>query len=172
MKGKRSTSTRKGTPSSKIKSGATTKNSKIIKASPETLYQALTDPKALAVWLAPDEMTAKVHRFNLKVGGGYTMSLFYPESKKESRGKTTENEDRYTSRFVELTPFKKIIQAITFDSENPDFAGEMIMEVTFEPKGSATKVMFVFKNIPPGIRPEDNKAGTRSTLKKLASFVE
>ncbi len=30
-----------------------TKNSKVIKAYPETIYKALTDPKALAVWLAP-----------------------------------------------------------------------------------------------------------------------
>ena len=151
---------------------STTRNSKLIKASPETLYRAFTHPEALAVWLAPGEMTGKVHRFDLSVGGGYQMSLFYPQSEKEFRGKTSEREDRYTARFVELTPPKRIVQAITFDSDDPAFAGEMIMEVTFEAKDSGTSVTFVFKNIPSGIRPEDNKAGTRSTLEKLARYVE
>jgi hypothetical protein len=48
----------------------------------------------------------------------------------------------------------------------------MIMEVTLEPKGKGTEVTFLFKNIPPGIRPEDNEAGTQSTLEKLARYVE
>lgn len=34
----------------------------------------------------------------------------------------------------------------------------MIMEVTLEPAGAGTNVMFLFKNIPPAIRPEDNEA--------------
>ncbi len=80
----------------------TTQNSKVIKASQEALYKAFTDPEAIAAWLAPGDMTGKVHAFNLKVGGGYQMSLFYPQSDKESRGKTSENEDRYAARFVEL----------------------------------------------------------------------
>ncbi|MBI5030490.1 MAG: SRPBCC family protein [Chloroflexi bacterium] len=149
-----------------------TRNSKTIKASPETLYRAFTNPKALAAWLAPGEMTGKVHSFDLRVGGGYEMSLFYPKSEKESRGKTRKKEDRYTARFVELVPSRKIVQAITFDSDNPSFSGEMIMEVKFEGRDSGTRVTITFKNIPSGIRPEDNKTGTRLTLDKLARYVE
>jgi uncharacterized protein YndB with AHSA1/START domain len=150
----------------------TTKNSKVIKASKETLYRAFTDPRALAAWMAPGEMTGKVHSFDLKVGGGYEMSLFYPPSEKESSGKTSGKEDRYTARFVELTPPEKIVQAITFDSENPAFLGEMIMEVEFEATDNGTKVTIVFRNIPSGIRPEDNEEGTQLTLEKLARYVE
>jgi len=51
-------------------------------------------------------------------------------------------------------------------------AGEMIMEVTFEAEEGGTTVTILFKDIPPGIRPEDNEAGTRSTLEKLARYVE
>ena len=151
---------------------STTQNSKDIKATQETLYRAFTNPAALAAWLAPGEMTGKVHSFDLRVGGGYQMSLFYPQSEKESRGKTTEKEDRFTARFTELTPYKKIVQMITFDSSDPAFSGEMIMEVTFEAKDQGTKVTILFRNIPPGIRPEDNEAGTQSTLEKLARYVE
>lgn len=149
-----------------------TRNTKFIKASPEKIYDAFTDPVALAAWLAPGEMTGKVHHFDLKVGGGYSMSLFYPSSDKTSRGKTAKKEDRYTARFVELTPSAKIIQAINFESDDPAFAGEMIMDVTLEKADGGTNVICIFRNIPSGIGPEDNEKGTSLTLDKLARYVE
>ena len=153
-------------------STASTRNSKFIKAPPEALYQAFTDPAALALWLAPGDMTGEVHRFDYRVGGGYQMSLYYPSSDTTSRGKTEDREDRYTARFVELTPPRRIVEAITFDSVDPAFSGEMIMVVTFEAEDGGTTVSILFKDIPSGIRPEDNEAGTRSTLEKLARYVE
>ena|SRR5215467_4618921 len=153
-------------------SPGSTRTSRVIKASSEALYRAFTDPAALAVWLAPDQMTAKVHEFDGQVGGGYQMSLFYPLSEQVYRGKTSEREDRFTARFVELTPPTRIIQAITFDSADPTVAGEMSMTVTFEERDSGTEVTILFEQIPPGIRPEDNDAGTRSSLEKLARYVE
>lgn len=122
--------------------------------------------------MAPGGMTGKVHSFDLKVGGGYQMSLFYPSDEKGSPGKTAEKEDRFRARFVELVPYQRIVQAITFDSTDSGFAGEMIMEVTLEPTDKGIRVTIVFRNIPPGIRPEDNEAGTESSLEKLAHYVE
>src|SRR5215475_13890230 len=134
--------------------------------------ERLLTPAALAVWLAPDQMTAKVHEFDARVGGGYQMSLFYPLSEQVYRGKTSEREDRFTARFVELTLPTRIVQAITFDSADAAFAGEMTMTVTFEERDSGTEVTILFEQIPRGIRPEDNDAGTRSSLEKLARYVE
>jgi uncharacterized protein YndB with AHSA1/START domain len=149
-----------------------TRNSRLIKAPPEKAYRAFMDPAALAVWLAPGGMTGKVHSFDGRVGGGYQMSLFYPASEQDFKGKTTEKEDRFAARFVELVPPRKIVQAVTFDSADLAFAGEMIMTVTLEPRNGGTDVMFLFTGIPPGIRPEDNEEGTRLTLEKLARYVE
>jgi uncharacterized protein YndB with AHSA1/START domain len=153
-------------------SPASTRTARVIKASREVLYRAFTDPAALAIWLAPDEMTGHVHEFDARVGGGYRMSLFYPTSEQGYRGKTAAREDRFTARFVELTPPARIVQAIAFDSTDPAFAGEMTMVVTFEESDGGTEVIIVFEHIPPGIRPEDNDAGTRSSLEKLARYVE
>lgn len=117
-------------------------------------------------------MTAKVHAFDPRPGGGYEMSLFYPASEHAHPGKTAEREDRYTAQFLELTPPTRIVQAITFDSVDPAFAGEMTMTVTFEEVEGGTEVTIAFDHLPPGIRPEDNDAGTRSSLDKLAHYVE
>jgi len=151
---------------------ASTRTSRVIKASREALYRAFIDPAALAVCLAPEGMTGKVHEFDGRVGGGYRMSLFYLSSEQVYRGKTSEREDRFTARFVELTPPTRIVEAITFDSTDAAFAGEMTMVVTFEERNGGTEVTIVFENIPPGIRPEDNDAGTRSSLEKLARYAE
>src|SRR5437016_2455826 len=151
---------------------SSTRNSQLIQAPPEAIYRAFTDPAALAVWQAPGDMTGAVHRFDYRVGGGYQMSLYYPASETTARGKTSAREDRYTARFVELTPPRRIVEAITFDSSDPAFAGEMLMVVTLEAADGGTTVSIVFEDIPAGIRPDDNEAGTRATLEKLARYVE
>ena len=155
---------------------STTKNTRYINASAEVLYKAFTYPKALEIWMAPGDMTGKIHSFDLREGGSYEMSLYYPDSKQKStekpQGKTGDNEDKYKARFVELKPYEKIVLAITFDSTDEKLTGEMIMEVSLKPKDKGTTVTIVFKNIPVGIKPEDNEEGTEMTLNKLAKFVE
>lgn len=150
--------------------GSTSKNSKIIQATREKVYNAFTDKKALEYWLAPYNMTGKIHGFDLKVGGGYEMSLFYLNN--EIPGKTSGNEDRFSAKFVVLKPYEKVVQAINFTSDKNEFTEEMIMEVFLEEAGNnATKVTIVFKNIPAGIDPKDNEAGTAQSLEKLAGYV-
>jgi uncharacterized protein YndB with AHSA1/START domain len=104
--------------------------------------------------------------------GHLRMSLFYPASEQVSRGKTSEWEDRFTARFVELTPPARIVHAIAFDSVDPTFSGEMTMTVTCEERDGGTDVSIVFEHIPSGIRPEDHEADCRSSLEKLARYLE
>src|SRR5688572_5095940 len=133
--------------------GQTTKNSKVIRATPDALYKALTTPAALEVWQAPGDMTGKVHSFDLRVGGGYQMSLYYSATEKEGLGKTQGNEDRFTVRFLELIPGEKIVEAVTFATDNPDLAEEMTIKVSLKPTDNGTEVTFLFEDLPAGIRP-------------------
>lgn len=151
---------------------AGTRTSRIIRAPRDVVYRAFVDPTALAIWRAPGEMTGRVHEFDVRVGGGYRMSLFYPASERRQRGKTAEREDRFRARFVELRAPARIVEAITFESDNPAFSGEMTMAVTLAVKDGGTEVTISFENLPPGIRPDDNEAGTRLSLEKLARYVE
>ncbi len=151
--------------------GGTTINSKLICAAKEQVYNAFIDPKALEYWLAPNGMTGKIHEFDLRVGGGYHMSLFYLD--KEIAGKTSENEDRSETTFVELKPYEKIITEIRFQSDKDVFKEKMMMEVLLEsPEINLTNVIIVFKNIPSGIDPKDNEAGTEESLEKLAAYLK
>lgn len=149
-----------------------TKNSRDIKALPSSIYRALTDPALLVKWQVPGNMEAKVHSYDLRPGGGYEMSLFYPDNETEARGKTNGKEDKFKARFIELVPDEKIVEAIVFDSPDPDLSGEMILEISLQRLIIGTRVTFQFKNIPIGIDPWDNEAGTISSLQKLAKLVE
>jgi uncharacterized protein YndB with AHSA1/START domain len=150
---------------------ASSRTSTFVNAPREAVYRAFTDPDALSAWLAPGEMTGKVHEFDLRIGGGYRMSLYYPASESGSPGKTSELEDAYTARFVELAPPERIVAAIVFASEDPAFAGEMTMIVSLQEQNGGTEVTIEFEDIPPGISPEDNDAGTRASLEKLARYL-
>lgn len=152
--------------------GATTQVSKIVKTPREMAYCAFVDPAALVLWLPPGEMTGAIHAFDPTEGGGYRMSLTYPASEQTYRGKTTEKTDTFTARFVELSPFERIVQAVNFESSDPAFAGEMKMVVTFNDAEGGTEVSITCEKIPPGIRPEDNEAGCRLSLDQLARWLE
>ena len=149
-----------------------TRTSRIIRARPEELYAAFTDAAALVEWLPPAEMTGRIHAFDGRVGGGYRMSLFYPESEHTDRGKTAEHEDQVEVRFVELSPPRRIVEAVRFVSDDPGFHGEMTMTATFDEVSGGTEVTLVFTNLPPGLRPEDNDEGARLSLEQLARRFE
>jgi uncharacterized protein YndB with AHSA1/START domain len=152
--------------------GGGTRTTRIIAAPRETVYRALIDPTALVAWRVPGDMTATVHDFDARIGGGYTMSLFYPDSEPDERGKTGGREDRFTARYVELSPLERVVEAITFESADAAFAGEMTMTVELAEFDGGTEVTITFIGLPPGVRPEDNDAGTQSALEKLAHYVE
>ncbi len=148
------------------------RTSRFIKASPDKVYAAFMNPAALLAWMPPGEMTGRIHDFDGREGGGYRMSLFYPAREQTMRGKTTENEDMVNVRFVELHPSRRIVEAVTFQSPDPAFAGEMRIEIRFDAVRDGTEVTFICTDIPSGIRPEDNDTGTQESLAQLSRYLE
>jgi uncharacterized protein YndB with AHSA1/START domain len=152
--------------------GRSTRTSRVIRAAPEAIYQAFLDPAALVQWLPPGDMTGRIEGFRAGVGGGYRMILAYPPTEHRFRGKTTEREDGVNIRFVALAPPHRIRETVTFDSTDSAFQGEMTLEVIIEPVPDGTAVTLLFADLPPGLRPADNDAGTRLSLEQLARWVE
>jgi uncharacterized protein YndB with AHSA1/START domain len=150
---------------------ASTRASRIIDAPAEKLYWAFIDPAALVAWLPPGEMVGKIHQFDGRIGGGYRMSLYYPPSVRAFHGKTAPREDRVDVRFVEVVPARRIVETVSFVTDDPAFLGEMTMVVTFEDVSGGTEVAIACENLPPGLRPEDNDAGSRMSLEQLDRYV-
>jgi uncharacterized protein YndB with AHSA1/START domain len=147
---------------------ASTNASKVVRARPDEVYEAFMNPAILVEWLPPGEMTGKIHEFDGRDGGGYRLSLFYPPTDQSHRGKTAEREDMVSVRFVELVPGRRIVEAVTFHTDDPALKGEMMLAVTLDEVADGTKVSIACSSLPPGLRPEDNEAGTQESLEKLA----
>lgn len=145
--------------------------SKVIAASPRTIYQAFLDPEALVSWLPPEGMEGRLYSFDARAGGSYRMALTYVETDHSIPGKTSEHTDVVRGRFLELVPDERIVQLVEFDSEDPAFAGVMTMTWMLTAVQGGTEVTIVCENVPEGIRQEDHEAGMRATLENLAIYT-
>ena len=146
--------------------------SRVIMASPRSIYQAFLDPEAVASWRPPEGMTGRVYAFDPCQGGAFRMSFEYVEADHSVRGKTSEHSDVVHGRFLELVPYERIVEQIEFESNDPEFAGTMMLTTTLTAVSGGTKVTILCQNAPKGIRPSDHETGIRSTLENLAAFTE
>lgn len=146
--------------------------SRLIAASPHTIYRAFVDPDAWIQWLPPQGMTGRIYEFNARPGGAYRMALTYRDEDHPNAGKFSDDTDMVQGRFLELIPNERIVQLVTFESDNPAFAGEMRMIWCLSAVAGGTAVSITCANVPEGIRKEDHDTGLRSTLENLAKFIE
>ena len=146
-----------------------------IDAARQDVYRAFLDPDAVAAWLPPEGLTGQVHHFDPREGGEFRISLTYrdpADSPDGAGGKTTDDTDTHPGRFVELVPSERIVQVVEFEADEPGFEGEMRITVTLADVDDGTEVTYRCEDIPGRIRPEDNEAGCRSSLRKLAALLE
>ena len=72
-------------------------------------------------------MNGRIEIFDPRAGGEYRIVLTYDDGAQSSQGKTTEDADVVHGPLLELVPNQKIVQSVQFDSDDPRFAGEMVM---------------------------------------------
>jgi uncharacterized protein YndB with AHSA1/START domain len=150
----------------------TTRVSRTMQAPRSRIYAAFLDPDAVAKWLPPDSMTGAVHLFEPREGGRFRISLTYQDPANALPGKSSENTDTVAGKFAELIPDQQVVWLVEFESTDSAFGGEMRVTWTLADAGPGTEVTVLMENLPPGVRPEDNEAGSRSTLENLANYVE
>ncbi|UFJ43326.1 SRPBCC domain-containing protein [Brevibacillus humidisoli] len=144
---------------------------RIIKAPASSIYQAFLNPESLVLWLPPEGMEGRIDDFQAWEGGTYRMTLTYVGSD-QMVGKTSENSDVVQGKFLELSEDKRIVQQIQFVSEDPAFAGKMIMTWNLHAVPEGTEVSIICEDVPEGIRQDEHEEGMSSTLANLAVFLE
>jgi uncharacterized protein YndB with AHSA1/START domain len=145
--------------------------SRFIAGSPQQVYAALVDREALTAWLPPDGMTARFERFDPRPGGSYRLVLTYADASR-APGKATADTDVVEARFVDLVPDVRVVQEVDFVSDDPAFAGTMIMTWEVTAVEGGTRVDIVAEDVPDGISAEDHAVGLASSLANLAAYVE
>src|SRR6201997_707209 len=112
----------------------TDRASRVIAASPERVWAALVDPGALMAWLPPGGMTGRFERFDARPGGSYRMVLTYSDAS-GAPGKATVDSDIVEARIVDIVPGERVVHAVDFVSDDPAYAGTMIMNWEVSPVG-------------------------------------
>lgn len=146
-----------------------TRVSQHVNAPRERVYRALVDPDAVANWKVPNGMTCRVHSFDPREGGTFRISLTYASA---GIGKTTAHSDTYCGRFVELVPNERVVEVDEFETMDAALQGKMRITITLFDENGGTRIEGLHEDLPPGVSIEDNEAGWRMALGKLAALVE
>lgn len=142
---------------------------RIIAAPVAVVYAALTDARMVSHWLPPEGTTGTMQAFDPKPGGAFRMTLKFASGE---GGKTTEDTDVVSGRFVELEPDECVVQDFDFVSDDPAFAGTMRMTWGLTWCAEGTEISVMAENVPSGINKDDHALGLASSLANLAACVE
>ena len=134
---------------------------RVLKASPEKVYRAFTEPNALASWLPPYGFLCTVHEMNVKAEGTYKMSF---------HNFSTGNGQSFGGRYIEIKPNEFLKYTDKFD--DPNLPGEMITSVWLQKVLVGTEIKILQEGIPAVIPVEMCYLGWQESLEKLIKLVE
>jgi uncharacterized protein YndB with AHSA1/START domain len=134
---------------------------RIIKAPPERVYRAFTEPDAKVRWEPPFGFVGKIHAWDLRVGGRYRMSF---------TNFSTGTSHSFGGEFLELIENERIVVSDAFD--DPNLKGTMRTSMMIRPVINGTELKIEQTGIPSGIPLEFCYAGWQESLIQLAQLVE
>lgn len=134
---------------------------RILKASPEKVFCAFTQPLAIAAWLPPYGFLCTVHEMNAKTGGTYKMSF---------TNFSTGNGHSFGGKYVEVKPNEFLKYTDKFD--DPNLPGEMTTTVSLRKTIAGTEIKIQQDGIPAAIPAEMCYLGWQDSLDKLIRLVE
>jgi uncharacterized protein YndB with AHSA1/START domain len=149
----------------------TDRASRLVNAPVGRVFDSFLDRAALEAWLPPGGMTGRFEKFDPRPGGSYRLVLTYANAA-GSQGKTSTDSDIVDVRYVDIIPNDRVVQAVDFVSDAPEFSGTMTMTWQVREEAGCTRVEIVAENVPDGISAEDHAVGLASSLDNLARFVE
>lgn len=134
---------------------------RVIKATPEKVYRAFTEPKAMEAWIPPYGFLCTVHSMDTKVGGTYKMSF---------TNFTTGNSHSFGGEYLELKPNELLKYSDRFD--DPNLPGEMTTTVWLTKVSAGTEFKVTQTGIPDVIPADMCYLGWQDSLDKLIRLVE
>lgn len=134
---------------------------RVIKASPEKVFRAFTEPTALASWMPPYGFLGIVHEMNVEVGGTFKMSF---------QNFSTGTGQSFGGEYLEIKQNEFLKYTDKFD--NPGLAGTIINTFWFQKTSVGTELKVLQENIPAEIPVEMCYLGWQESLEKLIKLVE
>jgi uncharacterized protein YndB with AHSA1/START domain len=134
---------------------------RVLKAAPEKVYRAFTNPLAIASWLPPYGFLCTVQEMNPVEGGTFRMTF---------TNFSTGNGHSFGGQYLEVKPGKSLKYTDRFD--DPNLPGEMTTTVSFTNVSVGTEIKILQEGIPEQIPAEMCYLGWQESLEKLVRLVE
>jgi len=129
--------------------------SRVIKADPETVFRAWTEPEQLRQWSAPEGATVKAAQVDLRVGGRYRISM-----------QTSEGDYNATGVYREIDRPSRLVYTWSWEEKEHD-VGETLVTVEFNEVGGSTEVILVHELFPNSEAKASHEDGWGSCLNRL-----
>jgi len=134
---------------------------RVLRSSPEKVYRAFTEARAMGKWLPPFGFTCSVDHLDARVGGTFRMSF---------QSFSTGHGHSFGGRYIELIPNELIRYTDEFD--DPGLPGTMEVTVRLTPVSCGTELSVTQAGIPEVIPLEMCYLGWQESLVQLAHLVE
>lgn len=134
---------------------------RVLKASPEKVYRAFSDPTAFSSWIPPYGFLCVVKQMDFKLGGSFKMSFI---------NFSTGNGHSFGGNYLEMKSNEILKYSDKFD--DPNLPGEMTTTVWFKKVMCGTELKIIQEGIPAAIPIEMCYLGWQESLDKLKRLVE
>ena len=134
---------------------------RVLKANPEKVFRAFSDPNALAWQIPPYGFLCIIHQMEFRVDGNYKMSFI---------NFSTGNGHSFGGKYLEIKSNEFIKHTDKFD--DPNLPGEMITSVWLKKVSCGTELKIIQEGIPSVIPIEICYLGWQDSLDKLKKIVE
>lgn len=134
---------------------------RVIKASPDKVFKAFSDPVSNAAWIPPYGYLCTVQEMDFKVGGKFKMTFI---------NFSTGNGHSFGGEYLDIMPNEHIRYSDRFD--DPNLPGEIITSVWLHKVSVGTELTVEQVGIPEVIPVEMCYLGWQESLDKLTRLVE
>ena len=134
---------------------------RVIKAAPEKVFRAFSDPLAHSTWLPPYGFLCTVQQMDFQEGGRFKMTFI---------NFSTGNGHSFGGEFLEIKPAEFLKYSDKFD--DPGLPGEMTTSISLKKVSVGTEIRVLQEGIPDAIPLEMCYLGWQESLEKLMKLVE
>lgn len=139
-------------------SGVELRIERLIAAPPEKLFAMWTDPKLMALWFAPDEMSAESCAADATPGGKWQVVMRHPAGRRST----------VSGVFRAVEPPKRLVFTWAWLDETGVRGHETEVTVTFEPAPGGTRLTLVHRGFATEDGRRQHNQGWDGCLDKLA----
>ncbi len=135
------------------------KVARVIKANPDTVFRAWTEPEQLKQWSAPESVNVQTAEVDLTVGGRYLIHM------KSAEGV----EYHAVGVYREIDPPRRLSYTWRWEEEEHD-VGETLVTVEFNDLGGSTEVVITHEQFPSADAKSGHEQGWTSCLNRLEAM--